>query len=494
VDVSHKVRSGEMNWERAIQEIDTARAGIAQHWDAFAATEMDNVERGLATSAASLMKAANVAVDELRQIMTRRSQPELVRFIETDLYRAIDPLSEGISRLVELQLDVSRDLNEAANATFSMIMTVFGFVVLAAMIAIAVSARLVVHGVSRPLTLIASQMSLIAKGDLTVEVEGTAKKDEIGVLAGALEIFKQELIKKKAMDEASAAENAAKVNRAHRLDELTKRFERNVSALSQGLTSAATEMEATAQSMTATADQTNRQSVSVASAAEQTSSNVQTVAAATEELAISVQEIASQVAHSSRIAGSAVEDAKRADTTVQALTLTAERIGSVVALINSIAGQTNLLALNATIEAARAGEAGRGFAVVASEVKELAGQTTKATEEIGSQIADIQQAIAGVVVVIRDIAKTIDNMSEISSGIAAAIEEQGAATREIARNVQEAARGTEQVTGSITDVREGAGATGAAATQVLSAAQELARHSNSLGQEVDEFLSGMRAA
>ena len=196
----------------------------------------------------------------------------------------------------------------------------------------------------------------------------------------------------------------------------------------------------------------------------------------------------------SQIAERAVLGARRTDADVQDLPYTASRFGDVVQLINTIAGQTNLLALNATIEAARAGEAGKGFAVVASEVKDLATQTAKATDEISQQIGSVQQATQQTVQAIQEIARTITEMSQISTSIAAAMEEQGAATAEIARNVQEAARGTEAVTGSIADVQHGAGETGAAAHQVLGAAQELARHSNDLGREVDTFLQGVKAA
>ncbi|EIM30376.1 methyl-accepting chemotaxis protein [Microvirga lotononidis] len=353
---------------------------------------------------------------------------------------------------------------------------------------------IVIYGITRPLGAMTAAMGRLANGDLAVEVSGTERKDEVGGLARSLQVFKDNAIEARRLAAEQAAEDEAKMRRAQVLDQLTKDFERNVSAMTQGLASAATEMEATAQTMTSIADQTNNQTVSAASAAEQTSANVQTVAAATEELSISIREIASQVTQSSRIAERAVQDAQRTDTIVQQLAATAERIGNVIALINSVAGQTNLLALNATIEAARAGEAGKGFAVVASEVKELANQTAKATDEISQQIASVQQATREAVQAIQTIAHTIGEMSQISTSIAAAMEEQGAATGEIARNVQEAARGTEHVTGNIGDVRRGAGETGAAASQVLSAAQELARHSNSLGDEVGQFLRGVKAA
>ncbi|MCB5175553.1 methyl-accepting chemotaxis protein [Microvirga lenta] len=355
-------------------------------------------------------------------------------------------------------------------------------------------AALIGRGVTRPILALSQAMRALAEGDKQVDVPAQNRADELGEMAHAVQVFKGVLIAKDEAEEAAALEADAKARRAQRLDEIAKRFEANVSALTQGLSTAALRMEATAQTMAATAEQTNHQSTSVASAAEKTAANVQTVAAATEELSISTREIAAQVAHSTQIAGTAVEGARRTDATVQALVTTAERIGSVVALINTIAAQTNLLALNATIEAARAGEAGKGFAVVASEVKELAGQTTKATEEISAQIAEIQQVTQEAVSAIQSVGSTIGEMSSVSTAIAAAIEQQGAATSEIARNVQEAARGTEAVSGNIVDVQQGAGQTGAAASQVLDAAQELARHSNDLSQEVQAFLASVKAA
>jgi len=362
------------------------------------------------------------------------------------------------------------------------------------LVALGLVSAIVIYGINRPLTGITAAMGRLASGDLSVDVLGTERKDEVGQLALALQAFKENAVERRHLAAEQAAESEAKMRRSAVLDALTRRFEASVAALTESLTAAAGEMEATAGSMSAVAGQTSQQALSVASAAQQTSANVQTVAAATEELAISIREIASQVGQSSQVAEKAVAGTQRTNATVQALAASAEKIGDVVALINTIAGQTNLLALNATIEAARAGEAGKGFAVVASEVKELASQTAKATEEISGQIAAVQQATQETVAAIGEIARTISEMSQIASSIAAAMEEQGAATAEIARNVQEAARGTEQVTGSIAEVQQGAGATGAAASQVLGAAQELARHSSQLGQELATFLAGVKAA
>ena len=217
---------------------------------------------------------------------------------------------------------------------------------------------------------------------------------------------------------------------------------------------AATDMRTTSDGMSAIAEEMSSRTAAVSTAAAQASANVEAVAAAAEEMATSVNEIGRQVEDSARISGAAVDQARNTDDRINALSQAASRIGEVVGLITSIAEQTNMLALNATIEAARAGEAGRGFAVVAQEVKQLASQTAKATNEIGSQIAGMQTATQDSVVAIKEIGGTIAHISEIASAIAAAVEEQGAATQEIARNVQQAAHGTGHVSGNIIGVNQ----------------------------------------
>jgi methyl-accepting chemotaxis protein len=346
-----------------------------------------------------------------------------------------------------------------------------------------------------PIRRMTGAMAELAAGDTTVAVPGTTRKDELGEMAGAVQVFKDNMIEAERL-RAEQAESEKRVAAQRKADmhKLADDFQAAVGGIVETVSSASTELEAAAGTLTRTAEVTQELSGAVAAASEQASANVQSVASATEEMTSSVNEISRQVQESSRIASEAVRQAELTDTRIGELSKAAGRIGDVVKLITAIAEQTNLLALNATIEAARAGEAGRGFAVVASEVKQLASQTAKATDEIGTQIAGMQTATQDSVAAIKEIGGTIGRISEIAATIAAAVEEQGAATQEIARNVGEAAKGTQQVASNITDVNRGASETGSASSQVLSSAQSLSSESNHLKLEVDKFLMTVRAA
>jgi len=348
---------------------------------------------------------------------------------------------------------------------------------------------------ARPIAAMTAAMTHLAKGDTTAPIPSLGRKDEIGGMADAVQVFKESAIEKVRMaEEQKEAEKRAEEEKRQGMLDLADSLEASVKAIVDGLSSAATEMESTAQSMSATAEQTNRQSTTVASAAEEASTNVQTVASAAEELASSIEEVGRQVTQSSKVAGNAVTEAEATNTSVKGLAQAAEKIGAVVSLIQDIAEQTNLLALNATIEAARAGEAGKGFAVVASEVKSLANQTAKATEEIGGQISAIQSSTDEAVTAIGGISTIINELDEIATSIASAVEEQGAATQEIARNVQQASQGTGDVSSNIGGIAQAAGETGAASNQVLTSAQGLAKQSAELRTEIDNFLERIRAA
>ncbi len=382
---------------------------------------------------------------------------------------------------------------EAAEGYRLAFWTVLG-IILAVMVAGVSVGLYLVRDLSRGISAIVTPMQALGSGDLAAEVTRRGEHTEIGVMADALQVFKQALIAKKAADEAAARDAEAKIERARRVDGITRNFEAVVGEIVETVASAATELEASANVLTKTAERSQELAVTVAAASEEASTNVQSVASASEELSSSVNEISRQVQESSRVASEAVDQAQTTNGRVGELAQAASRIGDVVELINTIAGQTNLLALNATIEAARAGEAGRGFAVVASEVKALAEQTAKATGEISQQISGIQTATEHSVGAIRAISDTIGRMSEISSTIAAAVEQQGAATQEISRNIQHAAMGTSEVSSNIADVQRGATETGSASSQVHSAAKSLSSESNRLKIEVEKFLDSVRAA
>ncbi len=338
-------------------------------------------------------------------------------------------------------------------------------------------------------------MDTLTQGNTDVDIFHVNDGDEIGEMAGAVQVFKENAIRVKQMEvEKEDSARRSEEEKRGLMMAMADDLETSVGGVIQAVSAASTEMQSSAQSMASTAEHTSAQSTEVAAAAELASANVQTVATAAEELSASIGEISRQVAQSSEIASNAVVEAGRTNEMVLGLADAAQKIGEVVELITDIAEQTNLLALNATIEAARAGDAGKGFAVVASEVKNLANQTARATEEIGSQIGGIQTATSEAVTAIQGIGGTIGEINEIAASIAAAVEEQGAATGEIARNVEQAANGTQAVTSNITEVTTAAGETGQAAGEILSATGELSQQSELLKSEVNKFLEQIRAA
>jgi methyl-accepting chemotaxis protein len=357
------------------------------------------------------------------------------------------------------------------------------------------AAWLIGRSISRPLSELGACMQSLAEGELTRTIPGIGRGDEVGAMAATVQIFKDNAVRVRQLENAEADTRAGAANeRRTAMENIANDFERSVNGIVRSVSAAAAGMQSTAESMTATASDASARAATVGAASESASNNVETVAAAAEELSSSVAEISRQVTRSSAIASKAVGDAERTNATVKVLSTGAEKIGEVVKLIHSIAAQTNLLALNATIEAARAGESGRGFAVVASEVKALANQTAKATEEISTQVAAMQSSTSDAVTAINGITETIAQMSEITVSISTAMEQQGDATREIARNIQSVAAGSTEISTHIGGVTTSAAATGKSASEVLANARELDQQSGVLRSAVDGFLAKIRAA
>ncbi len=367
---------------------------------------------------------------------------------------------------------------------------------LAAALAISGAAlAIVLKWVSQPLTRLTRAISGIGAGDLAISVPDTHRQDEIGAIASAVLVFRDNLIRLRRLeDESAQARRAAEDQRRVTVHDLAGAFEQAMGGIVGTVSASAAQLQGTAQMMSATAGVTASQSASVTSGARAAAANVSSVAAAAEELGASVLEIGRQVAGSASLAQAAVAAADHTGRQVQDLAHLVGRIGEVVGMISSIASQTNLLALNATIEAARAGDAGRGFAVVAAEVKDLAGQTSRATEEIAAQIQRIEGATDHAVAAIVGITEHIRGIDAVSTSIAAAVEEQGVATQEIVRSVVQAAASAGEVTTNMAGVAGSAAETGTAAAQVLSAASELSHQSERLSAEVRGFLATVRAA
>lgn len=416
----------------------------------------------------------------------------LVFMSETDA--KFNSMHAAFKRMHQLQNELSAQAvastkSEADRATILF----FGLLGIALALGIGVTIG-VTRLIARPVVAMTQAMTALAGGQKDIEIAGAGRTDEIGAMAKAVLVFKQNMIEAETLAAEQERERASREKRARRVESSAQDFDRNVSGVVSAVSSATTQLQDFAQTMSSVAEEANRQATIVATASEQATVNVQTVASAAEELSSSILEIGRQVGQSAQIAQNAVASADKTNATIQGLANAAQRVGDVVKLISDIASQTNLLALNATIEAARAGEAGRGFAVVAAEVKSLATQTAKATEEIGMHINGIQATTADSVVAIQAIGATIRDINEITSAIAAAVEEQGAATQEIARNVQQAAMGTSEVSANIVGVTRASSETGQTANQVLIAAKEMAERTDSLRDEVERFLSDVKAA
>lgn len=474
------------------------RAGPAAFIDAVAKAQplLDVIGRSqnqhVTGTRAALVKVLDAYQADFQQYATARLAFDEMR--DTTARTQILGMIAELGRIAE-RVRQAQDENSARTDAAVAADTTSQIVLAVAVLVIGVVLALVIgRGISRPLGALTSALRFLSQGDKSKAVPLLDRRDELGEIAKAVDGLKQQAIIADQLAAEKSQADAADAARTARMNALFGTFQTSAGELVQALSASAVELEATAQSMTGAAGDTQARATTVASAAEEASSGLSTVASASEELAASISEISRQVMQSAQMTQQAADDARRADPIVQALADGAQKIGDVVGLITNIASQTNLLALNATIEAARAGDAGKGFAVVASEVKNLAQQTAKATEEIAHQVNQVQAATRDAVSAIQGISRAIADVSGVVTSIAAAVEEQGAATAEIARTVLQSSAATQDVSRNVIGISDAATQTGAAASQVLSAAGGLSRQSDALRREVSEFIAGARAA
>jgi methyl-accepting chemotaxis protein len=492
----HILSSSEPEWRAAESAIQTASNSFDIAYRSFAETirSDSSIELKAATELKELIQRYGEM--ERRMITESRADQDAAaqKIYRSEMKDVYDRAGKLLDDLIEIQNRDAKDAYDSVGVvqwnTFASSAGLSATLVLIALGA-AFFVRRQVTSAIRGMT---SAMGGLASGDLALKIPYVERQDEIGQMAGTLQVFKDALIANRKADEAAREEGERKTARAQKVDGLTNDFDRMVADLVGSLASSSSSLQQAAGGLTNSARATGRTTEGTVAVSQEVSQNVQSVASATEEIDSSLHEISRQVTEASRVAGDAVQQASASAESIASLSRSAARIGDVVKLITAIAEQTNLLALNATIEAARAGDAGKGFAVVASEVKALAAQTAKATEDIGVQVAEMQGATEATVETNKTISQTINLIAEISTAIAAAVEEQGAATKEISRNVNSVANLSSNVASSMEDISHKASETETAAKDVMTSAQTVSQVNTRLKSEVDRFLAAVQSA
>jgi methyl-accepting chemotaxis protein len=475
----------------ATQFLATARDGVLKALADYQPLISDGEERGLAAQVAQKWDALMVAGEAVLERARKGDQAGADDLMATTMQQAIDQFRAALQADIDFNNQGGNKAVEAGAATYAAARVwVIGTLLVAVAICLLTGFGLVM-GVSRPILAIAGVMRRLADHDTGVEITGVGRKDEIGAMASAVSVFKDNMLEADRLTAEQEAERAARSRRQDAMDAHTKAFGSTVTDVMAALGAAAGNVRQAADVMTEAASAVHHEASETAGGAGKSSADLTAVAAAVEQFTASVGEISRQVAVASDVASQAVQRAEASQNTIHGLAGSTARIGDVVRLIDSIAGQTNLLALNATIEAARAGDAGKGFAVVAGEVKALAAQTAKATAEISAQIESVRSATEETVAAMNEIGGIIGRMGEVSTAISAAVEEQSVTTREIASSIQGVAGSTAQAAHAMEHVVEVADRAGEASRNILTDASEIGSAAEKLRQQVEQFLDAV---